>query len=174
MPRLCFSPAQAPFALGLRRKLKGRDRRMTELALVIRQTLEGAVLVDRYARSQIDVVLQARRCCCCGVVAAPPLVLRASVDISGKFSRAAPPLTAPACAACAARAARQVLQGDGGQRSCAVNAASMALADAGVQMRDVLAACGAGLLDNTPLLDLNYEARFFKWTLMTRACLPAF
>lgn len=51
---------QAPFALGLRRKLKGRDRRLTELALVIRQTLEGAVLTDRYPRSQIDVVLQAR------------------------------------------------------------------------------------------------------------------
>lgn len=50
----------------------------------------------------------------------------------------------------------QVLQADGGTRCAAINAAFLALADAGVPMRDMLAACAAGYLENTPLLDLNY------------------
>lgn len=50
----------------------------------------------------------------------------------------------------------QVLQADGGTRCASINAAFLALADAGVPMRDVVAACAAGFLDNTSLLDLNY------------------
>lgn len=51
----------------------------------------------------------------------------------------------------------QVLQADGGTRCACVNAAVLALADAGIKLRDTLAACAAGHLANTPLLDLNYE-----------------
>lgn len=50
----------------------------------------------------------------------------------------------------------QVLQADGGTRSACINAAFLALADAGVPMRDIVASCAAGYLDSTPLLDLNY------------------
>lgn len=50
----------------------------------------------------------------------------------------------------------QVLQADGGTRCAAINAALLALADAGVPMHDMVAACAAGYLDDTPLLDLNY------------------
>lgn len=50
----------------------------------------------------------------------------------------------------------QVLQADGGTRCACINAAFLALADAGVPMRDMVAACAAGYLDSTPLLDLNY------------------
>lgn len=50
----------------------------------------------------------------------------------------------------------QVLQADGGTRCASLNAAFLALADAGIPMRDVLCSCAAGYLDNTPLLDLNY------------------
>lgn len=50
----------------------------------------------------------------------------------------------------------QVLQADGGVRSAAINAAVLALADAGVPLRDTMAACSAGYLDGTPLLDINY------------------
>jgi hypothetical protein len=54
----------------------------------------------------------------------------------------------------------QVLQADGGVRAAAINAAVLAIADAGIPLRDTLAACTAGYLDGTPLLDLNYlEAR---------------
>lgn len=50
----------------------------------------------------------------------------------------------------------QVLQADGGTRCACINAAMLALAEAGIPMRDVVAACAAGHLDSTPLLDLNY------------------
>jgi exosome complex component RRP41 len=50
----------------------------------------------------------------------------------------------------------QVLQADGGTRAACINAASMALADAGIPMRDLVVSCAAGYLNSTPLLDLNY------------------
>lgn len=51
---------------------------------------------------------------------------------------------------------QQVLQADGGTRCACINAAFLALAAAAVPMRDVVAACAAGYLDSTALLDLNY------------------
>lgn len=50
----------------------------------------------------------------------------------------------------------RVLQADGGTRCAAINAALLALADAGVPLRDMVAACAAGYLDKTPILDMNY------------------
>lgn len=50
----------------------------------------------------------------------------------------------------------QVLQADGGTRSACINAASLALADAGIPMRDLVTSCSAGYLNRTPLIDLNY------------------
>ncbi|XP_072981526.1 exosome complex component RRP41 homolog [Typha angustifolia] len=50
----------------------------------------------------------------------------------------------------------QVLQADGGTRSACINAATLALADARIPMRDIVTSCSAGYLCSTPLLDLNY------------------
>ncbi|CAA6667239.1 unnamed protein product [Spirodela intermedia] len=50
----------------------------------------------------------------------------------------------------------QVLQADGGTRSACINAATLALADAGIPMCDLVTSCAAGYLNSTPLLDLNY------------------
>ncbi|MED6220659.1 Exosome complex component rrp41 [Stylosanthes scabra] len=50
----------------------------------------------------------------------------------------------------------QVLQADGGTRSACINAATLALADAGIPMRDLVTSCSAGYLNSIPLLDLNY------------------
>ncbi|KAJ4728436.1 Exosome complex component RRP41 [Melia azedarach] len=50
----------------------------------------------------------------------------------------------------------QVLQADGGTRSACINAATLALADAGIPMRDLVTSCSSGCLNRTPLLDLNY------------------
>jgi exosome complex component RRP41 len=47
----------------------------------------------------------------------------------------------------------QVLNADGGVRAACVNAAFLALADAGVPCRDALAACAACHLESTALLD---------------------
>lgn len=49
----------------------------------------------------------------------------------------------------------EVLQSDGGSRCAGVSAASVALADAGVNMRDLVAACAAGKANDTIVLDIN-------------------
>ncbi|OAE33093.1 hypothetical protein AXG93_1913s1950 [Marchantia polymorpha subsp. ruderalis] len=106
--------SMATFSTGDRRRRGKGDRRGTELSLVIRQTMEAAILTNLLPRSQIDIFVQ-------------------------------------------------VLQADGGARSlllgtraCCINAAALALADAGIPMRDLVASCSAGYLNSTPLLDLNY------------------
>ncbi len=48
----------------------------------------------------------------------------------------------------------EVLQADGGTRCASITAASLALADAGIPMRDLVVACAAGKIDNTVVLDL--------------------
>jgi len=49
----------------------------------------------------------------------------------------------------------EVLQADGGTRAAGVTVASLALADAGMPMRDLVAACAAGKADGYIVLDLN-------------------
>ena len=51
----------------------------------------------------------------------------------------------------------EVLQADGGTRCAALSAASVALADAGIPMRDMVAACAAGKVADTVVLDVNNE-----------------
>ena len=49
----------------------------------------------------------------------------------------------------------EVLQADGGSRCAGINAASVALADAGINMRDLVSACAAGRLSDNIVLDIN-------------------
>lgn len=49
----------------------------------------------------------------------------------------------------------EVLQSDGGSRCAGITAASVALADAGINMRDLVAACAAGKVDDKIVLDIN-------------------
>ncbi len=49
----------------------------------------------------------------------------------------------------------EVLQADGGSRCASINAASIALANAGVPMRDLVSAVAVGKVDGQILLDLN-------------------
>ena len=49
----------------------------------------------------------------------------------------------------------EVLQADGGSRCAGISAASVALADAGINMRDLVAACAAGKVDDKIVLDIN-------------------
>lgn len=46
----------------------------------------------------------------------------------------------------------QVFQHDGGILQCAINAATMALIDAGIPMTDYVCACSAGCIDRVPVL----------------------
>ena len=49
----------------------------------------------------------------------------------------------------------EVLQADGGLRCAGINAASVALADAGINMRDLVSACASGRLGDNIVLDIN-------------------
>ncbi len=51
----------------------------------------------------------------------------------------------------------EILQGDAGTRCAGINAASVALADAGIPMRGLIAAVAAGKVDNDYVLDLTYH-----------------
>src|SRR3972149_5288633 len=48
----------------------------------------------------------------------------------------------------------EVLQADGGTRCASITAAALAIADAGLPMRDLVVACAAGKVDDTVVLDL--------------------
>jgi exosome complex component RRP41 len=49
----------------------------------------------------------------------------------------------------------EVLQADGGTRCASITAASLALADAGIPLRDLVSACAAGKVDGRIVLDLD-------------------
>lgn len=49
----------------------------------------------------------------------------------------------------------EVLQSDGGSRGASITAAAVALADAGIPMRDLVVGCAAGKVDGQIVLDLN-------------------
>ena len=51
----------------------------------------------------------------------------------------------------------EVLQADAGTRTAGINAASIALADAGIPMKSLVSACAVGKIDNTLVLDLNKD-----------------
>jgi exosome complex component RRP41 len=51
----------------------------------------------------------------------------------------------------------EVLQADGGSRCAALDAASVALADAGIPMQDLVSACAAGKVADRIVLDVNNE-----------------
>ena len=49
----------------------------------------------------------------------------------------------------------EVLQSDGGSRCAGITAASLALADAGINMRDMVVGCSCGLIEDTVVADLD-------------------
>ena len=57
----------------------------------------------------------------------------------------------------AIRVDMQVVEAHAGTRCAALTAASVALADAGIPMRDIIPSCAAGKVSDTVVLDLNKE-----------------
>ena len=55
-----------------------------------------------------------------------------------------------------------VVQGDAGTRCAAICAASLALADAGIPMNDLVAAVSAGEVDGQVLVDLTYDEEHYE------------
>lgn len=68
----------------------------------------------------------------------------------------------------------EILQSDGGSRCTGINAASVALADAGIAMRDLVAACAAGKIESKIALDLNDQEDKEGTSDMPTALMPNF
>ncbi|MCW4019913.1 MAG: exosome complex exonuclease Rrp41 [Candidatus Bathyarchaeota archaeon] len=68
----------------------------------------------------------------------------------------------------------EVLQADGGTRCAGVTVASLALADAGIPMRDLVVACAAGKADGHLVLDLNDIEDKEGEADVPVACMPSF
>jgi exosome complex component RRP41 len=63
----------------------------------------------------------------------------------------------------------EILQADGSTRVTAINAASLALASAGIPMRDLVSACSVGKIDSELIVDLNGKEDNFGETDMALA-----
>ncbi|AWP03988.1 Exosome complex exonuclease RRP41 [Scophthalmus maximus] len=66
----------------------------------------------------------------------------------------------------------KILQSDGGNYSVCVNAATLAVIDAGIPMRDYVCACTVGFVDETPLADLCYAEESGGVSSLALALLP--
>lgn len=55
----------------------------------------------------------------------------------------------------------QVLQSDGGNYCASINAATLALIDAGIPMKDIVCACSASFMKETPVVDINHQEENF-------------
>ncbi|ROJ35261.1 Exosome complex component RRP41 [Anabarilius grahami] len=66
----------------------------------------------------------------------------------------------------------KILQADGGNYSACVNAATLALVDAGIPMRDYVCACTAGFVEDTALADLCHAEESGGGTSLALALLP--
>ena len=67
----------------------------------------------------------------------------------------------------------EILQANAGTRCAGLTAASVALADAGIPMRDLIPACAAGKADGKVLLDLNKEEDNFGEADVPLAIIPS-
>ena len=66
----------------------------------------------------------------------------------------------------------QIIQLDGGALSAAINAACLALVDAGIAMYDFVVSCAAGFANDTAMLDLNYIEESAETPSLCIAMLP--
>ena len=66
----------------------------------------------------------------------------------------------------------EILQADAGTRTTGITAASVALADAGVPMRDLISAIAVGKVDETVVLDLNKKEDNWGTSDMPIALMP--
>ncbi|KAG5175397.1 ribosomal protein S5 domain 2-type protein [Tribonema minus] len=113
----------APFAGSDRRKRRPTDRKTVEMAMSIKAVFEGAVMLELYPRTQIDLYIH-------------------------------------------------LIQTDGGQLPASINAASLALTDAGISMRDMVVSCSAGHVDGQAVMDLNHMEQSHGGAYVPLAILP--
>ena len=112
--------------MGERKRRPRGDRKSTEMSTHLEETFAAAIRTELYPRSQIDIFVEVT------------LQLNAILKSHAKEVH------------------QQVLQADGGNYTTCVNAAMMALVDAGVPLKDTVVSCTASLVKNVPLVDVNH------------------
>lgn len=100
-----------------------KDKRLLEIATLIKKCFEPVVALSNYPRSQIDVFIQ-------------------------------------------------ILQSDGGLLHVGINAACLALIDAGISMTDYVSACSIGIGKDETMIDLNYTEESTECPCLTIAMAP--
>jgi len=113
----------APFSVD-ERKNPAPDRRSIEISKVTKEALSGAIFLEEFPRTVIDVY-------------------------------------------------EYIIQADGSTRVTAINAASLALASAGIPMKDLIAACSVGKIGDTLIVDLNGKEDNYSESDMAIAMLPS-
>lgn len=106
------------------RKSPAPTRREIELSKVIREALEGTILVEQFPRALIDIFME-------------------------------------------------VIQADAGTRLASLMAASLAVVDAGIPVKDLIAAVAVGKVDGILVLDLNEAEDMWGEADMPVAMLPS-
>lgn len=126
------------------------------MSLHLKQTFEAAVMTQLYPRSQIDIYVKVRvgltLHLVTGIIAEIDFFVIVHKHVSIVF--------------------QQILQSDGGNYSVCVNAATLAVIDAGIPMRDYVCACTVGFVDETPLADLCYAEENGGVSSLALALLP--
>lgn len=134
------------------------------MGLHLRQTFEAAILTQLHPRSQIDIYVQVSYL----QPQTPPPPPRGGaqgyqVGLRCWRLRCGANVLMPL----------QVLQADGGTYAACVNAATLAVMDAGIPMRDFVCACSAGFVDGTALADLSHVEEAAGGPQLALALLPA-
>lgn len=130
--------SMATFSTAERKRRPHGDRKSTEMSLHLKQTFEAAIMTQLFPRSQIDIYVKVSVVLMCSLLGS--WIIKAVLLCLM--------LQNPPCF--------QILQSDGGNYSVCVNAATLAVIDAGIPMRDYVSACTVGFVDDTPLADLCY------------------
>ena len=126
----------AVFSTGERKRRPRGDRKSQEMSIHLRQTFEAAIKTELYPRSQIDIFVE---------------VLQGKNDHKGNIVIVVILLREPQ----EVYVFYVILIADGGNYCACVNAATLALIDAGIPLRDYVTACTASLVEDKPLVDIS-------------------
>ena len=147
----------ATFSTGERKRRPRGDRKSVEMTMHLKQTFEAAILTHLYPKSQIDIYVEVHDGFMSQIMLFFLLLYMSQVNMhmySNDFLLL------------------QVLQADGGNYCASVNAATLALIDAGIPLKDYVCACSASFLEDTPISDINYMEESAGGPEMIVATLP--
>lgn len=146
--------SMATFSTAERKRRPHGDRKSTEMSLHLKQTFEAAVMTQLFPRSQIDIYVK---------------VGKQTAEHRDHWSQS----SSHQCEQFfLCEFLYQILQSDGGNYSVCVNAATLAVIDAGIPMRDYVCACTVGFVDEKSLADLCYAEESGRVSSLALALLP--